>query len=134
MATAEKFLFVGAGIWHTTCTFGVHKPFEQCNLAAQDHDHRLYAARFTLLEMGKGQTKLEILRLTNNQLAANAILAVTLVIWPRVCCLELRFNKLVVGVMGIDLLVSCSWPLLEHLNLGHAVVDGPALRQMNSLH
>ena len=85
-----------------------------------------------LLEMGKGQPKLEILRLANCQLDADAISAITLANWPCLRLLDLSKNEL--GVAGVHHLVSCSWPLLQHLALGHACIDGPAWHRLAQGH
>lgn len=85
-----------------------------------------------LLEMGKGYPELEIVRLANCRLDANAISAITLANWPRLHLLNLSRNEL--GAAGVHHLVSCSWPLLQHLELGHACIDGPAWRRLAQGH
>ena len=61
-----------------------------------------------MLKMGTGWPLLHTLGLSNNQLDANAVWALTQVKWPNLRAVSLNFNKL--GVEGMQHLVSRPWP------------------------
>ena len=78
-----------------------------------------------LLCLATEWSQLKLLRLSNNQLDATALPAISQAKWPHLGCLLLSSNML--GVAGMQHLVSRPWPLLRCLTLDHACIDGPAL-------
>ena len=79
-----------------------------------------------LLQMGTTWPRLQHLDLSNTQLDANAVWALTQVKWTDLDTLYLDVNNL--GTSGVQHLVSCSWPSLVWLSLNNTCIDAPALQ------